>query len=92
MNATATRTRAGTRSCHRPRIPTDAELLRRDIAAVCDQIDRRRGNPAGTAERAVWWWYGPPYPEFDNVPVLTRLHADAVAFLLDTLTNPKERP
>ena len=81
MTATATRNSTGTRFCHRTRTPTEAELLRRDIAAVCHQIDRRLHNLPGTAERAVWWWYGPPYPEFDNVPVLTRLHADAVQSL-----------
>ena len=80
MTITATRNRAGTRFCQHPRTPTEAEQLRQDITAVCAQADRRLGNSAGTAERGVLFWYWPA-SSVSNLDVLTRLHADAVAFL-----------
>jgi hypothetical protein len=89
MTATATRTRAGTRFCHRPRTPTEVELLRQEISDICAQADRRLDNPAGTAERGIYFWYWPA-SSVSSINVLTRLHADAVAFL-HTLTNLKDR-
>ena len=88
MTVTATRTtRAGTRFCHRPRISTEAELLRQDITAACAQIDRRLGNPAGTAERGVYFWYWPASSVSSVDVLVVQLHADAVAFLLDTIVS-----
>ncbi|HOB50963.1 MAG TPA: hypothetical protein PKK01_16880 [Mycobacterium sp.] len=67
--------------------PTAAEVLADEISAICEQIDRRLGNPPGTAEAGLYFWLWPP-GDLD-ADVLTALHADAVTFLLDLTTNPK---
>jgi hypothetical protein len=67
-------------------VPSPADILREEIAAICKQMDRRYGNPPGTSERAVyfWWW---PADEVHNVDVLEALHSDAVRFLLKAITK-----
>lgn len=88
MTATVTRLRSSrcTRTPRRHLPPTEAEILRQDITAVCAQADRRLGNPLGTAERGIYFWYWPA-SSVSSINVLTRLHADAVAFL-HTLSHP----
>lgn len=71
--------------------PSAAEVLAREIADVCLQIDRRLGNRRGTAERGVWFWLWPPDP-LPGLDVLTNLHADAVEFLHNIVRTPKETP
>jgi len=67
--------------------PTAAEVLADEISAICEQIDRRLGNPPGTAENGIYFWLGPP--GWQSAEVLATLHRDALAFLLDLTTNPK---
>lgn len=62
----------------------DRRVLAEEITAICDQIDRRLGSPPGTAEAGVYFWYWPPGGQ--STELLTRLHADAVAYL-HTLTG-----
>lgn len=69
--------------------PTDAEVLADEIAAICDQIDRRLGNPPDTAEAGLYFWLWPP-GDLDT-DVLAALHADAVAYL-HTLTPSRGIP
>lgn len=64
-------------AARRPRIaPSDAEVLADEIAELAAQIDRRLGNPPGTAERGCYFHY---WPLDDELPceVLSALHADA---------------
>ncbi|MDQ1247529.1 MAG: hypothetical protein QG597_1899 [Actinomycetota bacterium] len=68
--------------------PTDAEVLAGEISAICAQIDRRLGNPPGTAENGIYFWLGPP--GWQSAEVLAALHRDALTFLLD-LTTTTER-
>lgn len=87
------KSRTETRFCHhlRPlRVATEAEHLAADITTICAQIDRRLGNPAGTAERGTYFWYWPPTPDL-GVEVLTNLHADAVAMLHRIVASEDER-
>jgi hypothetical protein len=81
MTATATRPRTlrCTRTPLRP-TPTSVDLLRQDIADICQQIDRRLDNKPGTAERGTYFWYWPP-EEIHSTEVLAALHSDAVEFL-----------
>ena len=65
--------------------PEPSEILRAEITELAAQIDRRLGNPPGTAERAIYFWF---WPRVDDLDVLTRLHADAVGFLAAALTDP----
>lgn len=77
--------------CTRPplRLAVDpALLLRQDITAVCAQIDRRTGNPVGTAERGTYYWLWPP-ADVVSLDVLRSLHRDAVDMLHD-ITHRKE--
>ena len=67
-------------------VPTEAETLVDEIRGICDQIDRRLHNRPGTAERGVWFWFWPPDPAV-SIDVLTRLHADAVAYLNTLITT-----
>lgn len=53
--------------------PEPADLLRQDIAEVCNQIDRRLGNPPSTAKRGVYFWLWPP-ESVESLDVLTNLH------------------
>lgn len=69
--------------------PTESEVLADEIAEVCAQIDRRLGNPRGTAERGCYAHLWPLDMEL-ACAVLTALHADAVEFL-HTLTAATER-
>jgi hypothetical protein len=69
--------------------PSPAEILRDEITAICSQMDRRLGNRAGTAEKAVYFWYWPP-GDVSSVGVLTNLHADAVRFLVDVMERQRE--
>ena len=62
--------------------PEPCETLRAEITELAAQIDRRLGNPPGTAERGIYFWY---WPRVDDLDVLTALHADAARFLLDTI-------
>ncbi|MCB1290350.1 hypothetical protein [Mycolicibacterium sp.] len=62
--------------------PEPSEILRAEITELAAQIDRRLGNPPGTAERGIYFWY---WPRVDDLDVLTALHADAARFLLDTI-------
>ena len=62
--------------------PEPSEILRAEITELAAQIDRRLGNPPGTAERAIYFWF---WPRVDDLDVLTALHADAARFLLDTI-------
>ena len=71
--------------------PDPAEFLRADITAVCLQIDRRLGNPPGTAERGTYFWLWPP-EDVSSLDVLTRLHTDAVTFLHTLITDHTEPP
>jgi hypothetical protein len=70
--------------------PTAAELLTAEIAELAAQIDRRLGNPPGTAENGIYFWLGPP--GWQSAEVLAALHRDALTFLLDLATNPKGLP
>ena len=82
MTAAATTARV-TRCTRPPRLTRPpAESLRREIRELAAQIDRRLGNPPGTAERAIYFWF---WPRVDDLDVLTALHADAARFLLDTI-------
>ncbi len=69
--------------------PDPAAVLRKEIAAICQQIDRRYGNRAGTAEKAVYFWYWPP-GDVSSVEVLTNLHRDAVSFLVKAIDRERE--
>jgi len=62
--------------------PEPSEIRRAEITELAAQIDRRLGNPPGTAERAIYFWF---WPRVDDLDVLTALHADAARFLLDTI-------
>lgn len=68
--------------------PTAAEILSAAVAELAAQIDRRLGNLLGTAENGIYFWLGPP--GWQSAEVLATLHRDALAFLLDLTTNPKE--
>lgn len=70
--------------------PTEPEILRDEIRAICEQIDRRNGTTPGTAERGLYGYYWPPHP-FMDLDVLIRLHADALIFLHALTTTPIER-
>jgi hypothetical protein len=75
-------------AARRPRVaPTPAEFLRTDITDICAQIDRRLGNPPGTAEHGLYFWWWPP-GGVDSLDVLQALHTDALRFLLN-LANPE---
>jgi hypothetical protein len=69
--------------------PDPAEVLRHEIAEICAQIDVRLGSRAGTAERGTYFWYWPPR-DITSIKVLTRLHADAVRFLVDVMDRQRE--
>ncbi|MDQ1245788.1 MAG: hypothetical protein QG597_155 [Actinomycetota bacterium] len=69
--------------------PSAAEVLADEISAICEQIDRRLGNPPDTAEAGLYFWYWPP-GDLD-ADVLAALHADAVDFL-HTLTQSRGLP
>lgn len=69
--------------------PSAAEILAADIQEICAQIDRRLGNPPGTAARGCYWHLWPPGGH--STDVLTALHRDALRFLLD-LTQPERNP
>lgn len=69
--------------------PTPADTLRSEIAAICEQIDRRTGAKPGTAERGTYFWF---WPRTDCIDTLTALHRDAVTFLANLATNRKESP
>jgi hypothetical protein len=73
------------RAGHLHAAPTEAALLTAEIAGICQQIDRRLGNPPGTAEGGLYFWLAPPGGQ--SAEVLTRLHADAAEFL-HNLTHP----
>jgi hypothetical protein len=77
------------RKRHLRAAPSPAEILRDEITAICSQMDRRLGNRAGTAEKAVYFYWWPP-SESTSVEVLTRLHADAVRFLVDVMDRQRE--
>jgi hypothetical protein len=68
-----------------PEPPDLAAQLRSEIAELGRQMDRRTGAKPGTAERGFWFWFGPPHAEYTNVAVLTRIHRDAVQFLLNEI-------
>ena len=68
--------------------PEPAEILAAEIDAICAQIDRRNGKPAGTALRGIFFWLWPPGDQ--SAEVLARLHADAVAMLADLCTDTAE--
>lgn len=70
--------------------PTDAEVLAGEIRALCDQIDRRLGNPPGTAENGIYFWLGPP--GWQSAAVLAALHRDALSFLLHLITDERNTP
>ena len=67
---------------HLGAVPEPADVLKSEIAALCEQIDARTGAPIGTAERGVyfWWW---PATDDHSVDVLACLHHDAAQFLAD---------
>ncbi|MDQ1308231.1 MAG: hypothetical protein QG671_4065 [Actinomycetota bacterium] len=67
--------------------PTEAEVLAEEISAICEQIDRRLGNPPGTAERGCYFHLWPLDVEL-ACEVLSTLHADATAYL-HTLTQSR---
>ena len=68
-----------------PHTPTEAQLLRNEITAICHQTDRRLGNPPGTAEQGLYFWLWPP-TDLD-AETLTNLHTSAVKFLHDHLPH-----
>lgn len=74
---------------HLDAAPSADEVLAREIADVCVQIDRRLGNRTGTAEKGVWFWLWPP-DSLPDLDVLTALHRDAVTFLHNLIRTPKE--
>ena len=77
--------------CARPNLrvaPTPAETLRRDISELARQIDTRLGNPPGTAERGIYFWF---WPRVDDLGVLVALHADAVNFLAGVVAEGADR-
>lgn len=71
---------------HLSAIPEPAQVLRSEIAELCQQIDARTLAPPGTAERAVyfWWW---PATDDHSVDVLACLHHDAAQFLADVTAD-----
>jgi len=71
--------------------PTAPQVLREEIYQIGRQIDRRLGNRPGTAERGIYFWLWPP-DSLNDLGVLARLHADAIEFLHDLTTTPKETP
>ncbi|MGO9100111.1 MAG: hypothetical protein ACLP9Y_11975 [Mycobacterium sp.] len=54
--------------------------LRDKITNVCAEIDRRHGNPAGTAERGVYFWLW-PWSESIAIDTLQNLLNDARVYL-----------
>ncbi len=77
------------RKRHLSAAPDPAAVLRQEITAICQQIDRRYGNRAGTAEKAVYFYWWPP-SESTSVEVLTNLHRDAVSFLVKAIERERE--
>ena len=70
--------------------PSDAEVLADEISELCAQIDRRLGNPPGTAENGIYFWLGPP--GWQSTKVLAALHRDALTFLLHLITDERNTP
>ena len=67
-----------------------AAHLRSEIALLSVMIAfRQPGRTPDAVERGLWFWWGPPYAEFENIGVLTHIHADAVR-LLATLVDTHE--
>lgn len=67
--------------------PTPAEILRAEVTAICQQIDRRNGTTPGTAERGIYFWF---WPRTDDLATLTALHADAVTYLANLIEGKPE--
>lgn len=91
MTTTATTTRrtcAGTpRPRRTPKPATPEDILRSEITAICEQIDRRNGTTPGTAERGIYFWF---WPRTDDLATLTALHADAVTYLANLIEGKTE--
>jgi len=58
-----------------------AAHLRNEIHLLAVMIAFRNGRTPKAVEKGLWFWYGPPYREFENIDVLRHIHADAVRLL-----------
>jgi hypothetical protein len=64
----------------------EADTLREEIDDIAAQLDRRHGDPPGTAVRAIFLWLWPP-EDCHAADVLAALHAEAVGFLHSVVTR-----
>jgi hypothetical protein len=65
-----------------------AAELRAEITRISLTVDRFRGNPDGTCERACYFWYHAPDMSYlTDIDVLEKLRDDAMNWLRDSVNQ-----